>query len=108
MLVSFDINFIRRDQKQRRNGAASLAIPTLFLVLPDKDTNVVFYLSCIVNGFKWRKDSETNKKQAQICLNKFAGVEHALRRKSMTSFNKPKRCYHGQCQYWPLLFRDRF
>ena len=36
MLVSFDIKFIRRGQKQRRNGAASLAIPTLFLASPDK------------------------------------------------------------------------
>ena len=36
MLVSFDIKFIRRDQKQRWNGEACRASPTFFLVKPDK------------------------------------------------------------------------
>ena len=46
-LVSFDIKFIRRDKKQRRNGEACRASPNCFwsslinLIL--KDTYVLFY-----------------------------------------------------------------
>ena len=39
MLVSFDIKFIRRDQKQRRSG----------------EGYVVFYLSCIISRFNGKK-----------------------------------------------------
>ena len=35
-LVCFVITFIRQVQKQVKNGPVSLAIPTLFLSLPDK------------------------------------------------------------------------
>ena len=35
MLVSFDMKFIRRDQKTRRNGEIRQAIPMRFLVEPD-------------------------------------------------------------------------
>ena len=55
MLVSFDIKFIRLDQKQRRNGEACRASPTCFwsslINLISKDTYVVFYLSCIIRRF---------------------------------------------------------
>ena len=45
MLVSFDIKFIRRDQKQPRNGEACFAIPMCFwtslINLISKDTYMV-------------------------------------------------------------------
>ena len=59
MLVSFDIKFIRRDQKQRRNSEACRASPTCFrsslINLIFKDTNVVFYLSCTISKFNGEK-----------------------------------------------------
>ena len=56
MLVSFDIKFIRRDQKQRRNGQACRASPMCFWVslinlVSEKDTYMVYYLSCIICRF---------------------------------------------------------
>ena len=43
MLVSFDIKFIKRDQKQRRNGGACRTSPTYFWSSPinliSKDNN---------------------------------------------------------------------
>ena len=46
----------RRDQKQGRNGEACRASPTCFwsrlINLISKDTNMVFYLSCIIIGIK--------------------------------------------------------
>ena len=42
MLVAFDIKFIKRDQKLRRNGEACRASPICFWSnLISKDTNVV-------------------------------------------------------------------
>ena len=65
MLVPFDIKFIRQDQKQHRNGEASLAIPTLFLVEPDKldikGTYLVFYLYCIISRFNGEKTAKQMK-----------------------------------------------
>ena len=72
MLVSFDIKFIRQDQKQRRNGEACRASPTCFwsslinLIL--KDTFTVFYLSCIINSLNGKKPA-TKEKKRQICSN---------------------------------------
>ena len=44
--MTFDIKFIRRDQKQRRNGEACRASPTCFWLslinLISRDTYVVF------------------------------------------------------------------
>ena len=55
MFVSFDIKFIRRDQKQHRNGEACRASPTCFwsslINLISKDTYVVFYLSYFISRF---------------------------------------------------------
>ena len=53
MLVSFDIKFIMRDQKQRRNSEACRAIPACFwsglINSISKDACVVFSLSCIIS-----------------------------------------------------------
>ena len=53
MLVSFDIKFIKQDEKQCRNGEACQCSPTSFWSslrdLISKDTNVVFNLSCIIS-----------------------------------------------------------
>ena len=75
MLVSFDIKFMRRDQKQRRNGEACQASPMCFssslINLISKDIYMVFYVheSCIISKFYGKNDSETNKKRMQFCLN---------------------------------------
>ena len=74
MLMSFDIKFVRRDQKQRRNGEACRASPTCFwsslinLIL--KNTNVVFYLSCIITrfiGIKSVKDVKSKRCFVRLC-----------------------------------------
>ena len=48
MLVSFDIKFIKRDQKQRRNGKACGASQTCFWLslinLISEDTYMFFFL----------------------------------------------------------------
>ena len=55
MLVSFDTQFIRRDQKQCKNGEACRASPNCFwyslinMIL--KANIMVFYLSCIISRF---------------------------------------------------------
>ena len=74
MLVSSDIKFITRDQKQRRNGEACRASPTCFwsslinLIL--KDTHMVFYLSCIIsrpNGEKTAKQMKIRRSFVRTC-----------------------------------------
>ena len=74
MLVFFDIDFIRRDQNERRNGEACRASPTCFwsslINLISKHTYVSFYLSCIIIRFNGeKKNSERNEKQTQFCSN---------------------------------------
>ena len=70
MLVSFDIKFIRRDQKQHRTGEACRASPKCFwsslINLISKDTYVVFYLSCIIcrfNGENTHTHTHTHTKK---------------------------------------------
>ena len=59
MLVSSDTEFIRQDQKQRRNDEAYRVSLTCFwsslINLISKDTYTVFYLSCIICGFNSEK-----------------------------------------------------
>ena len=73
MLVSFDVKFIRRDQKQHRNGEACLASPTCFWLnlinLISKDTYMVFYLSCIISRFHDEKTVKKNVEQMQFSSN---------------------------------------
>ena len=65
MLVSFDIKFIRRDQKQIRNGVACLASPKWFwsslINLISKDTYVLFYSSFIICRFIGEKTAKQMK-----------------------------------------------
>ena len=65
MLVSIDIKFIRRGQKQRRNGEACRDSPTCFwsslIKLISIDTYVVFYLSCIISRFNGEKTAKEMK-----------------------------------------------
>ena len=73
MLVTFDIKFIRLDQKQHRNGKACRASPACFWLilinLKSKDTIVVFCIPCIISRFSSKKDSRTDAKQMQLCSN---------------------------------------
>ena len=66
MLVFFDIDFIRRDQNERRNGEACRASPTCFwsslINLISKHTNVSFYLSCIIIRFNGEKKTAKEMK----------------------------------------------
>ena len=55
-----------------------------------------------------RAKRQRNKWKADAVLFELADVANALWCKSVTSFNQSKRCYHGQRQYLPILFRDRF
>ena len=70
MLVSFDIKFIRRDQKQRKNGEAYRDSPTCFraslINLISKDTNMVFYLSCVIKRFKGEQSVKQMKCKRSI------------------------------------------
>ena len=56
MLMSFDIKFIRRDKKQRRDGEACRASPTCFwsslINLTSKDTNMVYIYHALLEEFK--------------------------------------------------------
>ena len=103
MLVSFDSKFIRQDQKQRRNGEACRASPTCFwlslIYLISKGTFVVFCLSCIISRLNGKKKNSQNKWKADAVLFELHDVANALWRKSATTFNQSKRCYHGQRQY---------
>ena len=71
MLVSFDTQFIRQNQKQRRNGEACRASPTYFwsslMNLISKDSYVVFYLSCIINRLNGEKTAEQMKSFVRTC-----------------------------------------
>ena len=74
MLVSIDIKFIRRDQKQRMNGEACRAKPTCFwsslINVIAKDTYVVFYLSRIIsrfNGVKMAKQKKSSRRFVRAC-----------------------------------------
>ena len=62
---TFDIKFIRLDQKQRRNGEACRASPTCFssslINLISKYTIMVFYLSCIISRFDGEKTTKQMK-----------------------------------------------
>ena len=70
MFVSFDIEFIRRDQKQCRNGEACRASATCFwsslINMISKDTFVVFYLSCIVSRFNGEKTAKQMKSRCSF------------------------------------------
>ena len=65
MLVSFDIKFIRRDQKQRRNGEACRACPTCCWSSPinliSKDTCFLFIMHHQI--FKRRRERQTKEHQ---------------------------------------------
>ena len=69
----FDIKFIRRDQKQRRNGEACRASPTCFwssqINLIPKDTYMVFYLciNCISKGVKRLKQMKETHSFVRKC-----------------------------------------
>ena len=62
MSVSFNILFIRQDQKQRRNGEPCGASPMCFwsslINLISKDTDMDFYLSCIISRFNGEKTAK--------------------------------------------------
>ena len=55
-LMYFEIKFIMRDQKQRRNGEACRTSSACFwsslINLISKDIDLVFYLSCIISRLK--------------------------------------------------------
>ena len=53
MIVSFDIKFIRRNQKQRRNGEAY----------------VVFYISCIISRFNGENTAKQVKSRCSFVQN---------------------------------------
>ena len=63
MLVSFDVKFTWRNQKQRSNGEACRTSPSdMFLVERaqldvKKNGVIVFYLSCIIKDFKAQIES---------------------------------------------------
>ena len=65
MVVSFDIMFTRRDQKQYNNGKAYRTSLTSFwsslINLIPKDTHVVFYFSCVINRFYGEKTARKMK-----------------------------------------------
>ena len=89
MLVSFDIKFIRRDQKSRRNGEACQASPTCFwsslINSISKDIYVVFHLLCIINRYNDEKTVEQMK--SRRILFERGSVANALLRKSVTTLN---------------------
>ena len=64
MLVSFDIKFIRQDQKQHMNGEACQTSPMCFwsslINLISKDTYVVFYLLWIFSRFNAKRQQNKN------------------------------------------------
>ena len=72
MLVSFDIKFIRQDQKQYRNGEACRASLTCFwsslINLISKDTYIFFYLSFIISRFNGETTAKERKAGA-VCSN---------------------------------------
>ena len=79
-LVSSDIKFIRREQKQRKNSEACRASLTCFwgslINLISKNTNMVFYLSCInsrLNGEKTVIQMKSRRNFVQL-----AAVTNAL------------------------------
>ena len=80
MLVSNVIKFIRRDQKQHRNGEACRASLTCFwsslINLISKGINVVFCLSCIISRFNGEKTA--NKLKADTVLSELADIVIAL------------------------------
>ena len=65
MLMSFDMKFIRRNQKWCRNGEACQASPTCLylslIILISKDTYVVLYLSCIISRYHGKKTAKQMK-----------------------------------------------
>ena len=81
MLVSFNIKFIRQDQKQHRNGEACRASLMCFwlslIKLVSKESDVVFYLSCIISRFNGEKAVKQMEKQTQFCSN-FADIMNVL------------------------------
>ena len=71
MLVSFDIRFIMRDQKRRRNGGACRASPTCFwsglINLISKD--LFLFIMHHHHQMLRRKESQTHENQTQFCSN---------------------------------------
>ena len=80
MLVSFDIKFIRQDQKQCRNGEACRASPTCFwsslINLTAKDTYVVFCLSRLLADLMAKRQQTQCK--AEAVLFQLANIKNAL------------------------------
>ena len=80
MLVSFDIKFVRRDQKEHRHGEACRISPTCFwsslIDMVSEDTYVVLiyhalYADCMAKRY-W------NKRKAHSVLFELAYVANAL------------------------------
>ena len=74
MLVSLDIKFIRRDQKQHRNGEACRASLTCFwsslINLISKDTDMVFYYSWIITRAYCNKTAKQMKSRHRAEITK--------------------------------------
>ena len=111
MLVSFDIKFIRRDQKQRRNGEACRASPTCFWssLITWYNRHVTVYLSCIITckkmflGGRRRKQMKNKRSFVRACWR-----ANAFWRKSVTSFNQSRIIITAKVSMWPIVFRGRF
>lgn len=71
-LMSFDIKYIRQDNKQCRNGKACrdgrMCSWSSLINFISKDTYVVLYLSCIVSIFNGEKTAKEMKSR-QFCSN---------------------------------------
>ena len=68
--VSFNIKFIRRDQKQRRNGEACRASPTCIwssLINLISKTLTWFSIYHALSADLMAKESEKNENQMQYC-----------------------------------------
>ena len=70
MFVSFDIQFIRRDQKQRKNGEACRASPACFwasqINLISKDTKTWFSIDHVLLADLMAKRQQNNWKADAI------------------------------------------
>ena len=101
--LSFEIMFIRLDQKKRGNGSASLAIPTLFLVWPDeldtKDTDMVFYSLVLFSNVIHKNTAIICQKYEELrsfCIAKashsvLAKYNTAIKFVSSVTLNNPRR-----------------
>ena len=80
MLVSYAIKFIRRDQKQCRNGEACRASPTCFwsslINLISKDIYVIFLFHALLANLMAKRQQK--KCKADAVLFELADVTNAL------------------------------